>query len=116
MTHEVAGGQQLDPLARIRLFARQGIFAKLGDVAYRRSLLLQKQRCRVVNDGAGGKSSADKRPCRMRLVALMIERLSAFIRKLDRQRRDQGATRKSQQTSERTLRKRNVETDRRASH
>src|SRR5258705_1598775 len=76
---------------------------KLGDVAYRRPLLLQKQRCRVVNDGAGGKSSADKRPCRMRLVALMIERLCAFIRKLDRQRRDQGAGRKSQQTSERTF-------------
>src|SRR5260370_25747028 len=103
MTHEVAGGQQLNPLARIRLFACQGILAKLGDVAYRRSLLFQKQRCRGVNDGAGSKSSADKRPCRTRIVALMMKRLPAFIRELDRQRGDQNAGRKSEQACKRTL-------------
>jgi hypothetical protein len=42
MAHQIAGRQQLDSLARIRLFACQGIFAELGDVAYRRSLLFQE--------------------------------------------------------------------------
>jgi hypothetical protein len=41
MAHQIAFRQQLDPAPRIRLFARQCIFAKLGDVANGGSLLLQ---------------------------------------------------------------------------
>jgi hypothetical protein len=87
-------------LARIRLFARQGIFAKLGNLPYGRSLFLQKQRCRVVYGGAGGESGADECPGRASIEALIMERLCAFIRKLHRQRGDQSAGGKSQQTGE----------------
>jgi hypothetical protein len=39
----------------------------------------------------------------VRIEALMMKGLRAFIRKLDRQRRDQGAGGKSQQTGERAF-------------
>src|SRR5450631_1390424 len=100
MAHQVARREQLDALVRIRLFARQGIFAKLGDVAYGRSLFLQKQRCRVVDDGANSKSGADKCPRSAIVEALMMKCLCALIGKLDRQRGDQSAGGKGQQAGE----------------
>jgi hypothetical protein len=42
MAHQVACRQLFNSLACIRLFARPGIFAKLGDVAHSRALLLQE--------------------------------------------------------------------------
>ena len=103
MAHQIASRQELDPFPRIRLFACQRIFAKLGDVANGRSLFLQRQRRRVVHDRACRKTCADKHPSRARIEALLVERQCPFIRKFDRQRRNQGAGRKSQQARERTL-------------
>ena len=114
MAHQVGRRQQFDSPACIRLFARECVFAELGDVAYGRALLLQKQRCGVVDDGADGKAGADKGPRRASIETLNVERPCAFIRKLDRQRGNQGAGRKSQQTGKRTFRKRNIEADRRS--
>jgi hypothetical protein len=73
MPHQVTGRQQLDSLVGVRLFARKRIFAELGDVAHRRSLLLQKERCRIINDSPGSKSGADKSPCRVGIEALMMK-------------------------------------------
>ena len=71
--HQVTGRKQLNSLVGVRLFARKSIFAELGDVAHRRSLLLQKERCRIINDGPGSKSGADKSPCRAGIEALMMK-------------------------------------------
>jgi hypothetical protein len=103
MTHQVARRQKLDPFPRIRLFACQRIFAKLGDVANGGSLLLQGQRRRVVNDRAYRKPRADKHPGRACIEALLMERQRPFIRKLNRQRGNQGAGGKSQQARKGTF-------------
>src|ERR1700754_3144280 len=95
VAYQVARRQQLDALTRIRLFARQRIFTELGNATYSRSFAFQKQRCRVVDDGACSEPRTDECPCRVRIEALMMKGLRAFIRKLDRQRRDQGAGGKS---------------------
>jgi hypothetical protein len=103
VAHQIAFCQQLDPLRRIGLFAGQGIFAKLGAVAYRGSLFLQGPGCDVVDCGAGGKSRANENPCRAGVKTLLMERQRAFIGEFDRQRGNQGAGGKCQQTCERAL-------------
>jgi hypothetical protein len=57
--HQAARRQQFNSRVRIRLLARQRIFAKLGDVAYGRSLLFQKQRSRCAPSYASSIASAE---------------------------------------------------------
>ena len=72
MAHQLARRQQFDPRLGIRLFARHRVFPKLGNASYGSAPLFQKDRGRIIKDGAGRKPGADKRPCRAGIVAAMI--------------------------------------------
>ena len=111
MPQEVAFGKQSKKLFAILLLAANCIFVKSRRKPDRGTLVFEKKRRRVIDDGPQCEAGADGGPGRLHPECLMMKLLRALVAKLDGKCADQGSRSEGKDGGKRPLWKANVKTD-----